>query len=440
MRLTSNGAVDSRTDNRFIHVLEETNIKSINGHETANLTNGIHFQSTILVTGGAGYIGSHTVLQLLEEDFKVVVVDNLQNSSEEALQRVRELAGENGSNLTFHKVDLCVKEDLNSVFNMYKIDAVVHFAGLKAVGESVKKPLWYYQNNLVGTMNLVELMTDHNCKKLVFSSSATVYGQPKSVPCEEDSPLQALNPYGRTKLYIEEILKDQHISDASWSIVLLRYFNPVGAHPSGRIGEDPIGIPNNLMPFIQQVVVGRREALSVFGNDYDTRDGTGVRDYIHVMDLATGHVAALNKLFSTESTGCAVYNLGNGKGTSVLEIVSAFEKACGKKIPVKICERRPGDASEVFASTEKAKKELNWVGKYTINDMCEDQWNWASKNPYGYRAVDDEGRPLENTEPVKVALPAVKLNSFSSDSTQKLSSKVDCVKEVPKERQPIFTV
>lgn len=339
--------------------------------------------SNILVTGGAGYIGSHTVLQLLLGGYRAVVVDNLDNSSEIALKRVKELAGEHGTNLTFHKLDLRDKPALEKLFAAEKFDAVIHFAGLKAVGESVAKPLLYYDNNLIGTIYLLEVMAAHGCKKLVFSSSATVYGWPKVVPCNEESPISAMNPYGRTKLFIEEICRDLYQSDKTWKIILLRYFNPVGAHPSGYIGEDPRGIPNNLMPFVQQVAVGRRPELTVFGTDYGTKDGTGVRDYIHVVDLADGHIAAVNKL-ADPAVGCEVYNLGTGKGTSVLEMVDSFEKASGKKIPLKMAGRRPGDAEVVYAATDKAERELNWKAKYGIDEMCRDQWNWASKNPFGY--------------------------------------------------------
>lgn len=339
-------------------------------------------KKNILVTGGAGYIGTHTVLQLLFDGFKGVIVDNLDNSSEISVQRVTELAGEYGKNLTFHKMDLRDKPALEKLFDSTKFDAVIHFAGLKAVGESVQKPLLYFDNNLIGTITLLEVMAAHGCKKLVFSSSATVYGWPKS-PCTEEFPLVAMNPYGRTKLFIEEICRDLYKSDPEWEIILLRYFNPVGAHQSGRIGEDPRGIPNNLMPFVQQVAVGRRPALTVYGTDYSTRDGTGVRDYIHVVDLADGHLAALRKLFNS-NLGCEVYNLGTGKGTSVLEMVQAFEKASGKEIPLVTAGRRPGDAEEVYADTKKAERELNWKAKYGIEEMCRDQWNWASKNPYGY--------------------------------------------------------
>ncbi|KAJ1438072.1 UDP-glucose 4-epimerase [Sesbania bispinosa] len=338
---------------------------------------------TVLVTGGAGYIGSHTVLQLLLGGYNTVVVDNLDNSSEIAIHRVKELAREFANNLSFHKLDIRDRNALEKVFSSTKFDAVIHFAGLKAVGESVQKPLLYFDNNLIGSITLFEVMAAHGCKKLVFSSSATVYGWPKQVPCTEEFPLSAANPYGRTKLIIEEMCRDFYHAEPEWKIILLRYFNPVGAHPSGHIGEDPRGIPNNLMPFVQQVAVGRRPALTVFGNDYKTIDGTGVRDYIHVVDLADGHIAALRKL-DDPKIGCEVYNLGTGKGTSVLEMVKAFEKASGKKIPLIMSGRRPGDAEIVYASTAKAERELNWKAKYDIDDMCRDQWNWASKNPYGY--------------------------------------------------------
>ncbi|KAK6233892.1 hypothetical protein QUC31_006298 [Theobroma cacao] len=339
----------------------------------------------ILVTGGAGFIGSHTVLQLLLAGYNAVVVDNLNNSSDIAIRRVKELAGEYGNNLYFHQLDLRDKAALQKLFTETKFDAVIHFAGLKAVGESMKKPLLYYNNNLIGAITLLDVMAANGCKNLVFSSSATVYGWPKEVPCTEDFPLAAINPYGRTKPFIEQICRDIQHADLEWNIILLRYFNPVGAHPSGYIGEDPRGTPNNLMPYIQQVAVGRRPALTVFGNDYSTKDGTGVRDYMHVVDLAEGHIAALRKLCDPKR-GCEVYNLGTGKGTSVLEIVAAFEKASGKKIPLVMAGRRPGDGEIVYASTEKAERELNWKAKYGIEDMCRDQWNWANKNPYGYQS------------------------------------------------------
>ncbi|KAH7443352.1 hypothetical protein KP509_02G030800 [Ceratopteris richardii] len=344
-------------------------------------------EKRILVTGGAGYIGSHTALLLLQAGFKVYIIDNLDNSVEDAVQRVAELAGKSQENLFFYKMDLRNKDKLKRLFSIVKFYAVIHFAGLKAVGESVAKPLLYHGNNLIGTLNLFDVMNEYGCKKLVFSSSATVYGQPAYVPCTEEFPLSAANPYGRTKLFIEEIARDVQQADPEWSVILLRYFNPVGAHPSGLMGEDPKGIPNNLMPYVQQVAVGRRDELYVFGNDYPTRDGTGVRDYIHVMDLADGHIKALKKLF-TDDVGCSVYNLGTGRGTSVLEMVEAFEKASGKKIPLKFVGRRPGDCSEVYASTEKAERELDWRAKHGIDDMCRDQWNWAVKNPWGYRAPE----------------------------------------------------
>ncbi len=333
----------------------------------------------ILVTGGAGYIGSHTCLELLKDGYEVVVVDNLSNSNEESLKRVQELAGKT---LTFHEVDLLDKKSLDAVFSGASVDAVVHFAGLKAVGESVTIPLSYYHNNVTGTLILCEVMGKHNVKNLVFSSSATVYGDPHKVPITEDFPLSATNPYGRTKLMIEEILRDLHRADEAWNVVLLRYFNPVGAHPSGRIGEDPNGIPNNLLPYISQVAVGKLPLLSVFGNDYPTPDGTGIRDYIHVVDLALGHLKALEKL--TTNPGVATYNLGTGQGYSVVEMVSAFEKASGKKVPYKIVGRRPGDIASCYADPSLAREELDWSTEKGINEMCADAWKWQSGNPNGY--------------------------------------------------------
>ncbi|XP_004298746.1 PREDICTED: bifunctional UDP-glucose 4-epimerase and UDP-xylose 4-epimerase 1 [Fragaria vesca subsp. vesca] len=351
-------------------------------------------EQTILVTGGAGFIGSHTAVQLLNEGFRVVIFDNLDNSCIEAVHRVRELVGPKLSQkLQFHLGDLRNKEELDKLFSQTKFDAVIHFAGLKAVGESVAHPLRYFDNNLIGTINLYDIMAKYNCKKMVFSSSATVYGQPEKIPCVEDFDLVALNPYGRTKLFLEEIARDIHRAEPDWGIILLRYFNPVGAHESGKIGEDPKGIPNNLMPYIQQVAVGRLPELNVYGHDYPTRDGTAIRDYIHVMDLADGHIAALQKLFTTENTGCIAYNLGTGQGTSVLEMVAAFEKASGKKIPIKLCPRRPGDATAVYASTEKARRELGWKAKYGVEEMCRDQWNWAVNNPWGYVAPSKDSKP-----------------------------------------------
>uniref|UniRef100_A0A0D6R2K8 UDP-glucose 4-epimerase n=1 Tax=Araucaria cunninghamii TaxID=56994 RepID=A0A0D6R2K8_ARACU len=341
----------------------------------------------ILVTGGAGFIGSHTVLQLLNKGYKVYVIDNLNNASEESIKRVGDLTDpEFRENLYFHLGDLCKKEDVDKVFSLAKFDAVIHFAGFKAVGESVLKPLSYYSNNLIGTLNLFDAMTRHGCKKMVFSSSTTVYGQPKVMPCREDFELAPINPYGRTKFFIEHIAQDVQKADPEWRIILLRYFNPIGAHPSGQIGEDPKGIPTCLMPFLQQVAVGRQSVLNVYGNDYPTKDGTAVRDYIHVVDLADGHISALRKLFLTEDIGCTAYNLGTGHGTTVLEMVAAFEKASGMEIPLEFCPRRPGDATVVYASIEKAERELGWKAKYGIEDMCRDQWNWAKQNPYGYNS------------------------------------------------------
>ena len=333
----------------------------------------------ILVTGGAGYIGSHACVELLEAGYDVTVVDNLSNSKEEALIRVQ---GISRKSLEFYKIDLLDKEALNSIFAKTTIDAVIHFAGLKAVGESASIPLQYYHNNITGTLNLCEVMKTHQIKNLVFSSSATVYGDPHTVPIQENFPVGATNPYGRTKQMIEEILKDVHHSDKTWNIALLRYFNPIGAHPSGRIGEDPNGIPNNLLPYITQVAVGKLKKLSVFGNDYPTHDGTGVRDYIHVVDLCIGHVKALEKLES--KPGLVIYNLGTGQGYSVLEVVAAFEKSSGKKIPYQIVERRPGDVAECYADPSKARQELGWTTKRGIEQMCADSWAWQSQNPNGY--------------------------------------------------------
>lgn len=333
----------------------------------------------ILVTGGAGYIGSHTCLELLNEDYNVIVVDNLANSKEEALKRVEKLTGRE---LTFYRLDLLNKPKLFEVFEKHSIDAVIHFAGYKAVGESVEIPLSYYHNNITGTLNLCEVMKEHNVKNLVFSSSATVYGDPDTVPIEEDFPLSATNPYGRTKLFIEEILRDLHTAESDWNIALLRYFNPVGAHDSGQIGEDPNDIPNNLMPYISQVAVGKLEQLSIFGDDYPTKDGTGVRDYIHVVDLSIGHLKALEKL--KENPGLVTYNLGTGEGYSVLEVVKAFEEATGQDIPFKITGRRPGDIAECYADPQKAKEELGWQAERNLLDMCRDVWKWQSQNPNGY--------------------------------------------------------
>lgn len=333
----------------------------------------------VLVTGGAGYIGSHTTVELLKAGYQIIILDNLSNSKPESIKRVREITG---SDFRFYKADLLDKDALMTVFRENEIDAVIHFAGLKAVGESVKIPLHYYHNNITGTLMLCNVMQKFSVKKLVFSSSATVYGVPDQVPISEDFPLSATNPYGRTKLMIEDILRDIYISDKDWNISLLRYFNPIGAHPSGRIGEDPNGIPNNLVPYITQVAVGKLSELSIFGNDYPTPDGTGVRDYIHVVDLATGHLKALEKVMS--NCGVHAYNLGTGKGYSVLELVSAFAQATGIKIPYSVVNRRPGDVAECYADPGKAKRELRWAAERSIEEMCADAWRWQSENPYGY--------------------------------------------------------
>lgn len=334
----------------------------------------------VLVTGGAGYIGSHTCVELLTAGHDVVVVDNLSNSHPEALARVEEIAGKS---IDFHRADVCDRDALTAVFAGNTIDAVVHFAGLKAVGESVQQPLRYYHNNVYGTLTLCEAMAAHGVFDLVFSSSATVYGDPATVPIREDFPLSATNPYGRSKLMVEDILRDLHRSSPEWNTVLLRYFNPVGAHKSGRIGEDPNGVPNNLMPYITQVAVGKLEQLSVFGNDYDTVDGTGVRDYIHVVDLALGHVKALEKL--ADKPGAMAYNLGTGRGYSVLEVVSAFEKASGISIPYQFVDRRPGDVASCYAEPSFAARELHWKAERGIEEMAEDSWRWQSQNPSGYK-------------------------------------------------------
>ncbi|HEL2411721.1 UDP-glucose 4-epimerase GalE [Streptococcus suis] len=334
---------------------------------------------SILVTGGAGYIGSHTVVELLKLGKEVVIVDNLSNSSILVLDRIETITGKRP---TFYKLDVADKEALRQVFENENIEAAIHFAGYKAVGESVAKPIMYYENNIMSTLALVEVMTEFSVKKIVFSSSATVYGLNNPSPLVETMPTSATNPYGYTKVMLEQILRDVEVADKEWSIALLRYFNPIGAHESGLIGEDPAGIPNNLMPFIAQVAVGKREELSVFGNDYDTVDGTGVRDYIHVIDLALGHIKALEKISTT--AGVHTYNLGSGQGTSVLELVQAFEKVNGVPIPYKIVDRRPGDVATCYANADKALAELNWKTEKTIEDMCRDTWNWQSKNPNGY--------------------------------------------------------
>lgn len=334
---------------------------------------------TILVTGGAGYIGSHTCLELLEAGYQVVVIDNLSNSKIESLVRVQDIAAKS---LSFAELDVLDKAAMAEVFSQYSIDAVIHFAGLKAVGESVGMPLAYYQNNISGTLNLLEVMNAAGVKNIVFSSSATVYGDPESLPIRESFPISATNPYGRSKLIIEEMLRDLYVSDANWNIEILRYFNPVGAHESGKIGEDPNGIPNNLMPYISQVAVGKLDKLSVYGDDYLTVDGTGVRDYIHVVDLARGHIKALQKL--AEVPGCITHNLGTGQGYSVLEMVTAFSQASDKDVPFQIVGRRAGDIAACYADAALARKELGWVATKGLREMCEDAWNWQSKNPTGY--------------------------------------------------------
>lgn len=333
----------------------------------------------ILVTGGAGYIGSHTCVLLLEQGYEVTVVDNLCNSCEEAIRRVEKITGKT---IKFYNVDMVDADALENVFKENSFDAVIHFAGLKAVGESVRIPMKYYHNNLYSTINLCDMMVKYNVKKLIFSSSATVYGKPHTVPITEDFPLSVTNPYGRTKLMIEDMLRDLVVADDSWDIALLRYFNPVGAHESGLIGEDPKDIPNNLMPYIAQVAVGKRDYVHVFGNDYDTPDGTGVRDYIHVVDLAQGHLDALKKL--SGHTGLVTYNLGTGTGYSVLDMIEAFGKACGKKLDYKIEPRRPGDIDVCYADPSFAKKEIGFEAKKTLEDMCNDSWRWQSNNPNGY--------------------------------------------------------
>lgn len=334
----------------------------------------------VLVTGGAGYIGSHTCVELLHAGYSVVVVDNLSNSSAESLKRVEEITGKK---VTFYQTDLLDRAELEQIFDREEIEAVIHFAGLKAVGESVAKPLEYYWNNIAGTIVLCQVMAAHGVKRIVFSSSATVYGNPKEIPITENCPKgEITNPYGQTKGMLEQVLTDLQRSDPEWRVILLRYFNPIGAHKSGLIGENPRGIPNNLLPYVAQVAVGRLEKLGVFGDDYDTPDGTGVRDYIHVTDLALGHVKAMEKIEHTE--GVQIYNLGTGNGYSVLEIVHAFEKACGKSIPYVVKERRPGDIAACYADPTKAREELGWEAKRGIEEMCEDAWRWQSMNPNGF--------------------------------------------------------
>ena len=335
----------------------------------------------ILITGGAGYIGSHIAVELLDKNYKVIVYDNLTNSSKISVKRVEEITGKN---ITFYEADILDEKKLSEVFKKEKIDVVIHCAALKSVGESVKKPLEYYHNNITGTLSLLKIMRKYSCKNIIFSSSATVYGDPESVPITEDFPKgTCTNPYGWTKSMMEQIMTDLQKSDPEWKVVLLRYFNPIGAHKSGKIGEDPQGIPNNLLPYIAQVAVGKLDYLSVFGDDYDTVDGTGVRDYIHVVDLAKGHVLAVDKIDKLK--GVSIFNLATGKGYSVLEVLKAFEKACGKKISYKIVQRREGDIAKCFADASKAYKILGWKAKKGIDEMCEDSWRWQSQNPIGYK-------------------------------------------------------
>ena len=334
----------------------------------------------ILITGGAGYIGSHTALELLEEGYEVVIYDNLSNSSRESVKRVEELTGKS---LKFYEGDVLDADALEAMFQAEGIDAVIHCAALKAVGESVQKPLEYYHNNITGTLTLMGVMDKVGVKNIVFSSSATVYGSPEIIPITEECPKgTCTNPYGWTKWMLEQILTDLHTADPEWNVVLLRYFNPIGAHKSGKIGEDPKGIPNNLIPYITQVAIGKLEKLGVFGDDYDTHDGTGVRDYIHVVDLALGHVRAVEKL--KEKAGVSIYNLGTGNGYSVLDMVKAFSKACGKEIPYEIKPRRAGDIATCYCDATKAKNELHWVAERGLDEMCEDSWRWQSQNPDGY--------------------------------------------------------
>ncbi len=340
----------------------------------------------ILVTGGAGYIGSHTVVELLEAGHKVVIVDNLSNSDPKVLERLETITQKS---IPFYQADIQDKNTLDQIFEVEKPDAVIHFAGLKAVGESVQKPIEYYQNNIAGTLALVDIMRQHDVKNIIFSSSATVYGQPDEMPITEKTPKgTCTNPYGWSKWMIEQILTDLHSSDPSWNVMLLRYFNPIGAHPSGLIGEDPKGIPNNLLPYIAQVAVGRLKEVSVFGNDYPTSDGTGVRDYIHVVDLAKGHVVALHKITQPKEDKegkVRIYNLGTGQGSSVLQVIHAFEKACGHPIPYVIKPRRAGDIAQCYANCDLAKEELGWSTQYNLDDMCVSSWKWQSNNPDGYQ-------------------------------------------------------
>jgi UDP-glucose-4-epimerase GalE len=356
------------------------NAVTVSGSNLSNKAQRRNFKMAILVTGGAGFIGSHTCVELLNAGYDVVIADNLYNASEKAVDRVKQITGKD---LKFYKADIRDKEAMNEIFEKEEIESVIHFAGLKAVGESVVKPLEYYENNIAGTLVLCDVMRNHGVKNIIFSSSATVYGDPAFIPITEECPKgTCTNPYGWTKWMLEQILTDLHTADPEWNVVLLRYFNPIGAHESGLIGEDPKGIPNNLIPYITQVAIGKLECLGVFGDDYDTPDGTGVRDYIHVVDLAVGHVRAVEKL--KEKAGVSVYNLGTGNGYSVLDMVKAFSKACGKEIPYQIKPRRAGDIATCYCDASKAKEELHWVAERDLNKMCEDSWRWQSMNPNGY--------------------------------------------------------
>lgn len=342
-----------------------------------------HEDQTILVAGGAGFIGSHTCVELLEQNYRVVIFDDLSNSSEVAVERIRELTGANDESLVFVKASILDRAALEEVFSRYDINAIIHFAGFKAVGESTEKPLEYYWNNVAGSLVLFDVARNHGVKNIIFSSSATVYGEPDSIPITEACPLHpSTNPYGETKVMLERILTDLYRADDEWNIVLLRYFNPIGAHESGRIGEDPKDIPNNLLPYVSQVAIGKLDYIRVFGNDYPTPDGTGVRDYIHVVDLARGHVCALD--YMRGKTGVHVFNLGTGHGYSVLDVIHAFERACGHEIPYEMCPRRDGDIAEIFCDASRAAEEMGWVARYDVDRMCEDSWRWQSSNPDGY--------------------------------------------------------
>ena len=340
--------------------------------------------SCVLVTGGAGFIGSHTCVELLQSGYTVAIVDDLSNSSQKACDRIGQIVGDEAAKrLTFYKADVADRAELSRIFDECQPASVIHFAGFKAVGESVQKPIEYYTNNIGSTLTLVDVMREHDCKNIIFSSSATVYGDPDALPLTEASPKKACtNPYGWTKWMIEQILSDLTVADPAWNVVLLRYFNPIGAHPSGLIGEDPKGIPNNLVPYVAQVAVGKREAVHVYGNDYDTPDGTGVRDYIHVVDLGRGHVAALD--WMDGRTGVEIFNLGTGKGSSVLDVIHAFSEACGKEIPYQIDPRRPGDVTANYADCSKARDLMGWEAQFDLDDMCRDSWKWQSTNPDGY--------------------------------------------------------